>query len=294
MAATRTGDDDSSDRETVHGVVPRQVDTSDHESTADEPTPEGKSRWRLALPALLFAGGFAAVLVTLHATGVLDRVYDRDALRQSVARQGALAPLFYLLFLVCRPFTLLPSTLFAPVAYALFGIVEGALLKACGESIGATLAMLASRHGLRSSLTRAMEPHGDDPSRFARFGRRLGRMLEHRGLRTVLALRLNLLIPFDVVNYGLGLTRVRVWTFFGATLVGILPGTFLYVALAGGALEGQAWMIAFSLAALAVMVWLSIPLARELLGTRESPRTQERIETVERLDDEPEHRSGRR
>ncbi|MCB9919047.1 MAG: TVP38/TMEM64 family protein [Planctomycetes bacterium] len=246
------------------------------------------------MPAILFAGGFAAVLATLHASGLLERVFDRDALRQAVARQGALAPLFYVLFLLCRPFTLIPSTLFAPVAYALFGIVEGAILKACGESIGATLAMLASRHGLRSSLTRAFEPRGDDPSRFARFGRRLGRMLEHRGLRTVLALRLNLLIPFDVVNYGLGLTRVRVWTFFGATLVGILPGTFLYVALSGGALEGQVWMIAFSLAALAVMVWLSIPLAHELLGTRASPRTQEGVETIERRDDEPEDRAGRR
>ncbi len=267
----------------------------EHESSGAPATPEGadtpSSRLRLALPAIAATCFFAAVLVTLHLSGVLAQVYDRDALRAWVKGQGAWAPLVYVGFLMVRPFTLLPSTLFSPVAYALFGVVPGTLLKVCGESIGATLAMQASRHALRGPLVRALRAKAEgtrtEPSRFAHALTRLGGLAETQGMRTMLSLRLNLLLPFDAVNYGLGLTPMRTATFFFGTLVGILPGTLLYVSLAGSALEGEAWRVAFVLAAFALMIYLSVPLARELLA---SPRSQVAEEAIELGDDDTEGR----
>lgn len=251
---------------------------SDHESNVAGTTPDEKSgslpsRWRLAAPAIVFALVFAALLLSLYSTGVLDKIYDKDALRAWVEARGALAPLAYVGFLMLRPFTFVPSSLFAPVAFALFGVVDGALLKVCGETCGSSLAFLASRFGFRRAVSHAFGAtrRGEDSDGRDGFGSRLGELLEQRGLRTVLALRFNLLIPFDAINYGLGLTRVPLAAFFFGTLIGILPGTFLYVALAGSALEGQGWNLAFVLAALSVMVWLSIPLARDLLR-RAPPR----------------------
>lgn len=209
-------------------------------------------------------------MTTLWASGLLEKIYDKEALRAWVASQGALAPLVYVGFLMFRPFTFVPSSLFAPVAWALFGVTQGALLKVAGESCGASLAFLASRYGLRDFLERTLGKRRADRSAEESIGGRLGKMIETRGLRTVLALRFNLLIPFDALNYGLGLTRVRFSSYALGTVIGILPGTFLYVALAGSALEGKGWNLAFVLSAIAIMVWLSIPLARDLFAKREA------------------------
>jgi uncharacterized membrane protein YdjX (TVP38/TMEM64 family) len=52
-----------------------------------------------------------------------------------------------------------------------------------------------------------------------------------QGFRVVLLLRLSPLFPFNLLNYALGLTRVRLRDFVLASLPGMLPGTLLYVYL---------------------------------------------------------------
>nr|HMQ22809.1 hypothetical protein [Planctomycetota bacterium] len=61
----------------------------------------------------------------------------------------------------------------------------------------------------------------------------------------------------------------------------------LLLGLAGSALEGEAWRVAFVLAAFALMIYLSVPLARELLA---SPRSQVAEEAIELGDDDTEGR----
>ncbi len=65
-----------------------------------------------------------------------------------------------------------------------------------------------------------------DP-RFAAIDEAVGRS----GFRIVFLLRLSPVFPFNVLNYTLGLTRVRLRDYVLASLLGMLPGTFLYVYL---------------------------------------------------------------
>ena len=51
------------------------------------------------------------------------------------------------------------------------------------------------------------------------------------GFKIVALLRLSPLFPFSVLNYALGLTRVRLRDFVLASWLGMLPGTALYVYL---------------------------------------------------------------
>jgi uncharacterized membrane protein YdjX (TVP38/TMEM64 family) len=102
---------------------------------------------------------------------------------------------------------------------ALFGRWVGTGLVGVAATLGATLAFLSSRYLFRDWVQR-------------RFGARLealNRGLEKDGPYYLFTLRLVPLFPFFLINLGMGLTRMPTWTFAWVSLLGMLPGTFLYV-----------------------------------------------------------------
>jgi uncharacterized membrane protein YdjX (TVP38/TMEM64 family) len=105
------------------------------------------------------------------------------------------------------------------VAGALFGMLRGVVLVSFAATLGATVALLLFRYGLRD---------------FAR--RHLGRWLDaiDRGLARdgalyVILLRLSPVVPYWAVNAGVGLTGLPVRTFWWATQVGMVPVALLYL-----------------------------------------------------------------
>jgi dihydrolipoamide dehydrogenase len=93
------------------------------------------------------------------------------------------------------------------------------LIVSFAASIGATLAFLASRMVLRDWVQ-------------SKFGDRLAMInagIEREGWFYLLTLRLIPLFPFFVINLLMGLTKIRTWTFYWASQIGMLPGTILYV-----------------------------------------------------------------
>ena len=129
-----------------------------------------------------------------------------------------------------------PGSLLTLAAGAIFGLARGTALVFVAAVIGSTLAFLVSRYVARGAIERRLA--GD--ARFISIDRAVG----EQGRRIVFLLRLLPVFPFNLLNYGLGLTRVRLSDYVVAS-VGMLPGTLLYVyygklagdvsALAGGA-----------------------------------------------------------
>ena len=104
-------------------------------------------------------------------------------------------------------------------AGAVFGMGWGLLLASFASSLGATLAFLTARYALRDSVQ-------------TRFGARLrdiNRGLERDGVFYLMGLRLLPLVPFVVVNLAMGLTAMRVWTFYWVSQMGMLAGTAVFV-----------------------------------------------------------------
>ena len=82
-----------------------------------------------------------------------------------------------------------------------------------------TLAFLVSRYVLRSSVQ-------------SRFGARLAEIdkgVEREGAFYLFTLRLVPLFPFFLINLLMGLTRIRAWTFYWVSQLGMLAGTLVYV-----------------------------------------------------------------
>ena len=89
-----------------------------------------------------------------------------------------------------------------------------------GATLGSTAAFVLSRYVARERV--ALRVEGD--RRFAAIDRAIG----HQGRRIVFLLRLSPIFPFSLLNYALGLTRVRLADYVVASF-GMLPGTLLYV-----------------------------------------------------------------
>ena len=137
-----------------------------------------------------------------------------------VAGLGPLGPVVFILGYAIAVVAFIPGSLLTLAAGAIFGLAEGTVYVLIAATLGATLAFLIARHGARASIEKRLE--GDE--RFAAIDRAVGA----EGLKIVFLLRLSPVFPFNLLNYSLGLTQVRLVDYFIAS-IGMLPGTLLYV-----------------------------------------------------------------
>ncbi|HCY64396.1 MAG TPA: pyridine nucleotide-disulfide oxidoreductase [Oxalobacteraceae bacterium] len=102
---------------------------------------------------------------------------------------------------------------------ALFGLWLGTLAVSFASAIGATLAFLASRHLLRDWVR----------NRFRQKLDAIDAGIERDGAFYLFTLRLVPAFPFFAVNLLMGLTRIRTWTYYWVSQIGMLAGTVVYV-----------------------------------------------------------------
>lgn len=161
----------------------------------------------------------AAALVALFLMGEdLARYIPRFA--TWVEGLGLWAPVVYAAGYAIATVALVPGSLLTLAAGAVFGLGKGVVTVFLGATIGATMAFLISRYVARSWVEQRLERH----QRFTVIDAAIG----EQGLKIVALLRLSPVFPFNMLNYALGLTRVRLRDYLIAHLF-MLPGTFLYV-----------------------------------------------------------------
>jgi pyruvate/2-oxoglutarate dehydrogenase complex dihydrolipoamide dehydrogenase (E3) component/uncharacterized membrane protein YdjX (TVP38/TMEM64 family) len=102
---------------------------------------------------------------------------------------------------------------------ALFGLLQGTIIVSFASTIGATLAFLLSRYLLRDFIER----------RFANAVARINKGIDTDGPFYLFTLRLIPVFPFWMINMAMGMTRLRVTTYFWVSQLGMLPATIVYV-----------------------------------------------------------------
>jgi len=176
--------------------------------------PEKKSR----VPWLRL-GGLLLVVVGLVFLGrTFGDLLPRAA--EAVEAAGIWAPAIFIALYAVAAVAFVPGSVLTLAAGALFGIPRGTAIVLVGATAGASLAFLVSRYLARA----AVEAKVQGNARFAAIDRAIGR----EGRKIVFLLRLSPVFPFNLLNYALGLTRVRFVDYLVAS-VGMLPGTLLYV-----------------------------------------------------------------
>lgn len=136
---------------------------------------------------------------------------------------GSLGVAVYAIVYMLSPVVMFPASLLTLAAGFLYGPWWGTLLVSPASVAGSTLAFLIGRTVARERVKRRIESN-------ARFSA-IDAAVEKSGLKVVFLLRLSPIFPFTLLNYALGLTRVRLRDYILGSFFGMLPGTFLYVYL---------------------------------------------------------------
>jgi uncharacterized membrane protein YdjX (TVP38/TMEM64 family) len=187
------------------------------------PNAAGGKRGKLAL-----LGVFVAVIVAFFALGgpdylTLDAVKaNRDALL-AFAREHFVAALAiaFLVYAGAVAFSVPGGLVLSLAVGFVFGRWLGTVLVVIAATLGATLVFLAARYLFADAARQRMGPLGD----------RLSAGFTENAFNYLLFLRLVPIFPFFLVNLAPAFTSIRLRTYVLATLIGIIPGTFVYVNL---------------------------------------------------------------
>ncbi len=231
------------------------------DGTSGNPAGRGRTLLRIALviavvALLLVFGRSAAAYLPLFADWV-------EGL-------GAVGPLVFVVGYAAAVVAFVPGSVLTLAGGAIFGLFGGVLYVFTAAVLGSTASFLIARHVARDAIAKRIE--GD-----ARFGA-IDRAVGEEGRKIVFLLRLSPVFPFNLLNYALGLTRVRLADYLVAS-IGMLPGTLLYVylgklggdvaAAVGGAGRARGWpewaLLGVGLGATAVVTILITRIASRAL-----------------------------
>jgi uncharacterized membrane protein YdjX (TVP38/TMEM64 family) len=173
--------------------------------------------------AVRYGLGATAVAGALSALLLLPTSHWAVNIADWIRGLGAPGAVVYALAYVAATLLFLPGSILTAGAGFAYGPLWGTLLVSPISVLASTLAFLLGRSIARSWVQRRLEQH----PRFAAIDAAIG----EGGFKIVLLLRLSPIFPFNLLNYALGVSRVRLGDFVAASWLGMLPGTFLYVYL---------------------------------------------------------------
>ena len=179
----------------------------------------------------LWRAGSAVLLAAVMVWAVMHRgQLDVVALAAQIGNLGPLAPFGFMVIYALATVLFVPGMVFSLIGGALFGPFWGTLYNLLGASLGATLAFLAARYIAADWVAR-------------KSAGRLEQVItgvEAEGWRFVALTRLVPLFPFNLLNYALGLTRIRLAHYVLATVICMAPGAAAYTWLGYAGREAAA------------------------------------------------------
>ncbi len=143
-------------------------------------------------------------------------------LRDWVEAQGTVGVLSFLAIYVISVVLMIPASPLSILAGTLFGGLWGSVFVSCAATLGACLAFLVSRTWAR--------PYVKEKFAHQKHFITLEKMTDRYGSWMIAVTRLVPLFPFNLLNYGFGLTNVSFWAYAFWSWLCMIPGIVLYVA----------------------------------------------------------------
>jgi len=184
-----------------------------------------KSIIKFIILLIIIGGAFFAFRYT-----ALSQYTQKDALLSLLTqlRGHWWGPFGFILIYGIGCMLALPGSLLTLCGGAIFGVAWGTLYNILASNLGATLAFFMARYFGRDFISRFMK------GRVEAFDEKVA----SHGFRFIFTLRLIPLIPFNGLNLGSGLSKIKYRDYLLGSVLGMLPGTFIYTYFADALLKG--------------------------------------------------------
>src|SRR5512139_2335649 len=200
-----------------HDAADVRPEGSTDRSAQPRPAPTAATRgsgYKIALGVVVFAV-IAAGLKVFH---VEDHLLT---LVSWIRGAGWTGGCIFILAYVAATVLFVPGFILTLGAGFAYGVIVGSAVVSIAANIGAVLAFIIGRTLARNWVAARVRAH----PRFAAMDRAVGGV----GLKIVLLTRLSPILPFNLLNYAFGLTQVSLRDYVVGSLIGMLPGTVMYV-----------------------------------------------------------------
>lgn len=186
------------------------------------------------------------------------RYYSPQQIKNFINSFGSLAPIIYIILFTFVPLTFFPDSILAISGGLAFGLFYGTLYTVIGAVLGSTLAFFIASYFGKPVVDKLLK----DKVKMDFFSK------GNREFFTVLVLRLIPLVPFDVISYGAGLSKIKYKNFISATIIGILPGVIVFSNLGDKSLDFTSPHFIIAIILLIALFSLSIILKNTLLKNK--------------------------
>ncbi len=170
-----------------------------------------------AVGRLIFLLVFLGTVFTLNRFGFLQKTLDW------IEGFGAWGPALFVLVYVLSCVFLVPSFVFTFSGGILFGVLKGTLLSLAGTGLGSLAAFLIGRYLAHDFVAGRIAGNPEFE--------RLGTALKKKGWKVILLARFSPVFPFLVGNYAFGVTQIRAFHYFLASIFGSIPSALVYTYL---------------------------------------------------------------
>ncbi len=184
-----------------------------------------KSIIKFIILIMIIAGAFFAFRYTS-----LSQYTQKEALLNLLTRfrEHWWGPVGFILIYGLGCVVAFPGSLLTLCGGAIFGVAWGTFYNILASNLGATLAFLMARYFGRDFVARLMR------GKIESFDEKVA----GHGFRFIFTLRLIPLVPFNGLNFGSGLSKIKYRDYLLGSVLGMLPGTFIYTYFADALLSG--------------------------------------------------------
>lgn len=196
------------------------------------------------------------IVVALCFTRNIDFLHEctPENVKNYVNSYGILAPLVYIVLFTLSAVTLFPDSVLAISGGMCFGLAGGFIYTLLGALGGATFAYYLAKSLGQNFVKKVMKK---DISK-------LENAMKKGGFYIVFILRLIPLVPFDVISYCAGFTGIKYKDFALGTLIGTIPGIFVYINLGDKTTEIGSSSFYLSIALLIALILGSFYLKKKI------------------------------
>lgn len=218
------------------------------------------------------AGLIILIIIGIKYSGLDLSNISPDKIEEFIKTLGIWGPIAYILFYILRPLILFPAGLLTAIGGAVFGPLLGTAFTVIGATGCAIWEFLVARYVGREWIKKKIGKHIQ----------KIDSHLDKHGIWTLLLIRLIPNLPYDVQNYGLGLTKIGFVPYCIGTFFGIIPGTFAFCYLGRSLFEGNVGKVLIAVLIIAGLIlfqrWYKNKKTKKEMASEGSSLHQQHVE----------------